>query len=173
MEKNLKQREVASASGIGHSTYGNVESSAFRVVGEKRAQQIAVALKLDPDQTTELMAAWERTPLSEYSAKRRETWARRNALRNKSKNHDRLFQAMSDLVALTISIAPKDAELCACGLDGKLEGDSSRSCEICEALFALGLPAFTTGDAVMSQLAELQNKMDAARAKAEAAKVAA
>jgi transcriptional regulator with XRE-family HTH domain len=173
MAKGLKQREVAAAGGVKLATYGNVESASHRVIGEARAALISQFLAPDPDQVMAMMEAWKRTPLSEYSEKRRATWTKRNALRSKSKGYDRIFQAMADLLAVTLTVARPDVPLCACGLDGKLEGDPTRSCEMCEALFALGLPAFTTGDAVMAQLAELQDKMDAARAKAEAAKAAA
>src|SRR5882762_8687714 len=161
IEKAMKQREVAQAIGVKLSTYGNVESASHRVISAERAQRLAATFQLEGEKRAEFLSAWERTPLSEYSLKQREYWKKSNSLRSKSKGYDRIFQAMTDLVALTVTAAEQPAgwALCACGLDGKLEGDPSRSCEMCEALFALGLPAFTTGDAVMSQLAELQDKI--------------
>lgn len=173
MAKAMKQREVATKVGLKLATYGNVESSPRRVVGEERAKRIIELLAPDPDQAAEMMSAWARTPLSEYGEKRRLTWAKRNAARNKSKAYDRIFQAMADLLAVTLTVARTDVPLCACGLDGRLEGDPTRSCEICTALVAIGLPAFTTVDDAMDQLAALQDRLDAARAKAEAPKVAA
>ena len=172
VEKKMKQREVAHILGIQVSTYGNVESAAHRVISEKRAEKLADVFRLEGGPRAEFLAAWATTPISEYSLKQRETWAKRNAARSKSKGYDRIFQAMMDLIALTLTVARPEVPLCACGLDGKLDGDPSRSCEICTALEELGLPAFTTGDAVMSQLAALQDKIDATRAKAEAARVA-
>lgn len=171
MAKAMKQREVASKVGVKLATYGNVESSPRRVVGEERAKRIVELLAPDPDQAAQMMSAWAATPLSEYGEKRRLTWAKRNAARNKSKAYDRIFQAMADLLAVTLTVAPADVPLCACGLDGKLESDPTRACEICTALETLGLSPYTTTESAMNELAELQDKIDAARAKAEAAKV--
>src|SRR5678809_1356084 len=83
LEHGLKQREVAAVAGVAATTYGNVESSAYKVISRPRAERIASHYKLPSAQREEFLDAWERCPLSEYGERRRAMWGRRNALRAK------------------------------------------------------------------------------------------
>lgn len=169
-EKGLKLRQVAEAIGVTTSTYGNIESSQWRVVGEDRANLIANFHNLGDTARAELLAAWNETPISEYGRRRAEKWKQQNARRSLAKRVPGLESALVELLCLQVGDHGDDS--CRCGFDGKLEG-SDRACEVCEALAALGLPAFTTADKAIEQLNVKQEKIaEAAAALAAAAKAA-
>lgn len=154
----LRQRQCAEGIGIKPSTYANIESSTFRVIGEERARRIAEFYKLGPERTAELMAAWEATPLSPFAAKRKEGWDRRNRMRYKAKHHDRVFGSLVEVLGMLIMTTPED-QVCSCELDGNL-------CPVCAALDHVGLSGFDTQDKTLDRLARLTDKL-AARAAAE------
>lgn len=154
IQKGLKQREVAEAIGVKASTYGNVESSAFKVVGVQKVARMAALYKLTPAELSALSDAWERCPLSPYGEKQRKHWERRNRLRSKAKHFDRVFLSLIEVLG---AFLPKlsDEDACCCEFGGE------RSCEVCAALENLGLPPYTTKDKVMADLARLQDKLEA------------
>lgn len=160
VQKGLKQREVAEFIGVKLSTYGNVESAPHRVIREEKAARIAELYHLDPVRRAALILAWARTPLSEYSEKQRASWRRRSAYRSKAAGYDRLQASLVEMVSFVLAVAPA-GQLCTCGLDGKSESDSTRACELCTALEALGLPAFTTAEDATAQIAALHDKLHA------------
>lgn len=159
-EKGLKLREVADAVGIKSSTYGNVESSPFKVIGAEKVVKLIRLYGLPPDRAAELSAAWERVPLSEYGEKIRERWRKRNTQRSTAKRVPALEEALIEL--LFAQIGDHGDNSCRCGFDGKLEG-SDRACEVCEALQVLGLPAFTSADKATEALQRMIGKREAAR----------
>lgn len=158
-EKRYKYREVAKAIGIAVSTYGNVESSPFKVIRRDRAQALAKFYNLDDAVTSKLMKAWEGCPLSEGGEKRAEHWRNASLRRSKIRMHDRLQLACLELCSLVIEYAPDDG-ICICTFEGVHPSDPDRPCEFCSAMLALGLDRFTTRDAAISQLAALQAKLD-------------
>lgn len=155
-DKGLKLREVAEAIGVTTSTYANIESSQWRVVGEDRANLIANFHNLGDPARAELLASWRETPLSEYGRKRADKWKLQNARRSLAKRVPGLESALVELLCLQIGDHGDDA--CRCGFDGKLE-DSDRACELCEALAALGLPAFTSADKAIGLLGQKSDKL--------------
>lgn len=158
IKKGLKLREVAAAIGIAPSTYGNVESSRVKVIGSHRVSRLVELYSLSPGQAAELAAAWERTPLSDYGEKVRESWRKRNTQRSQIRRVPGLESALVEL--LFLQIADHGDDTCRCGFDGKLE-DSDRACEVCEAMAALGLPAFTTADKAIELLGKKSDKLSA------------
>lgn len=161
VKKGLKLREVAAAIGVAPSTYGNVESSRFKVIGSHRVARLVELYSLPPDQAVALSAAWERVPLSEYGTKVREGWRKRNTQRSQVKRVPGLESALVELLCLQIGDHGEDS--CRCGFNGKLE-DSDRACEVCEALAALGLPSFTTADKAIELLSAKQDRIAEAAA---------
>lgn len=154
----LRQRQCAEGVGIKPSTYANIESSTFRVIGEDRARRIAEFHKLNPERTDELMEYWQATPLSPFAEKRKEGWDRRNRLRYKAKHHDRVFGSLVEILGMLIMTTPED-QVCSCELDGN-------ACPVCTALDHVGLAAFDTQDKTLDRLARLTHRL-AERAAAE------
>lgn len=150
--KVLKQREVASAIGVKLSTYGNIESSHWKVVSRAKASKLIEFYALPPDRAAALLDAWDRCPLSPHGEKRRETWQKINAGRSKAKNHDRLKLALVELLGLHLMAVP-DADVCAC--------DFGAVCGVCKALEALGIAPFTPADRdkILTQLVKIQEKL--------------
>lgn len=163
IQHNLKQREVAERIGVKPSTYGNVESSAFKVIRAERVAKLIALYRLPPDRASAFSAAFERCPLSPYGEKQRKTWDRRNKMRSKAKNHDNL-QYWLCIVAGTI-VTFFD-EPCACPKDDESfgGGQDDDPCEVCGSMLALGLDSYTTKPAALEQLSALQAKLEAARA---------
>lgn len=159
MSRNLKLRQVAEAINISASTYGNLESSPHRVVSANKAAAIADFYRLTPPDRDALMRMWEATPLSEFSERRREKWKIQNERRSLARRVPRLEYALCLLAGMHIGLQDDD-KVCVCELD-------SDPCEVCEALSALGLDAYSTKDHAIAQLAALQGKLEAARAEAQ------
>lgn len=168
IDKRLKYREVASAIGVSTGTYGNIEGSPWRVIGEDRAKSIADFYQLDPAKRAGLLKAWSETPISNFSVERAEKWRQQNARRSAAKQLPVVRLALLEMVFFCLTYTP-EGELCRCGFDGKLEG-SDRSCEMCEALRALGLDAFTTREKLIDDAGKLHEKLEAARTKPEMAR---
>jgi transcriptional regulator with XRE-family HTH domain len=163
IRKGLKQREVAEHLGVRPSTYGNVESSPHKVIRREKAIRLAELYRLPPTGAAELLAAWDRCPLSAYSVRQRAHWEKRNLHRSKAKMHDRLQIALCELLGVHIAAVP-DEQVCVCVQD--FVEDSV--CEVCTALELLGLDRFAGSRAATTgQLAALQDKLEAARAAAQ------
>ncbi len=154
IQKGFKQREVASFIGVKPSSYGNVESSAFKVVGAEKVSKIGELYRLTPTEFQRLTEAWERCPLSPYGEKQRKHWERRNRMRSKAKHHDRVFRSLLDVLGAFLPHIPDD-HLCTCEFGGEAQ------CEICSALENLGLRPITSRDQVMADLAKLQDRLEA------------
>lgn len=154
IQKGLKQREVAEAIGVKGSTYGNVESSQWKVINRDRAAKLIGLYGLDPQRAALLLSAWDRCPISPGGEKRREFWKKRNELRSKARNHDPLKLALVELLGLHLMAVP-DAEVCAC--------DFGQVCGVCNALERVGLPPFTPADRdkIMTQLVKIREKLAA------------
>lgn len=163
IEKGLKQREVASAIEIKPATYGNLESSRFKVIRRSKAEMLADFYCLDSERRRTLLDAWDRCPLSPYGEKQRESWARRNALRSKAKNHDGIRRALVDLLGIHLMALPDD-QLCSCEF-------GSPTCPLCTALERLGLDPYTPADRdrLLSKLWRLQEQLSAQPADGTAA----
>jgi transcriptional regulator with XRE-family HTH domain len=162
VENGLKQREVASAIGVAVSTYGNVECSPWKVVGSQKVAKMVKLYSLDQERASALLSAWEQVPLSPYGERVRHKWQKRNALRSKAKHHDLLEFAMIDLIFWAVQFTPDD-QMCICGFDGKVP-ESDHPCELCEALAALGLGAYSSRDRLTTDLVKLHAKLEAASA---------
>lgn len=176
VQNRLKQREVAERIGVQASTYGNIESSPFKVVGAEKVSRMATMYRLTPDQFAALSDAWERCPLSPFSEKRRKIWQRRNKMRSKAKHHDRLFLSLLEVLGVFIPhLADEDA--CTCGAGRPPEGSEfgweppayDERCEMCCALENLGLNPYTTRERVLDDLSKLQEKLELKDAAAEPA----
>lgn len=152
VRKGLKQREVAAAIGVKGSTYGNVESSQWKVINRDRAAKLIGLYGLSPDMAAQLLAAWDRCPISPGGQKRKEFWQRRNELRSKAKNHDPLKVALVDLLGLHLMALP-DAEICACNFETK--------CGVCAALERVGIGPFTPADRdqILDRLIDIRDKL--------------
>jgi hypothetical protein len=148
----LKQKAVAHAIGVAVSTYGNVESSRYMVVGEAAANRLANFYALDPGQRAELLAAWRELPLSKHGQQRRKAFARRNAQRSKAKHHDLLMVSLCEVLGTLLPMLPAE-QICAC--------DFTSTCEVCTALENLGLEPFTTLPDVVDRLAKLGDQLEA------------
>lgn len=156
----LKQREVAKAIGIAPSTYGNVESSMYMVVGQSAAHRIANFYELNGPDRDHLLAAWRKLPLSPYGEKRKKEFSRRNAMRSKAKLADKLKRSLAECLGLMLPQFSEvnEGKVCACAFD------SDELCEVCMALDNLGLDTYTTLDKAISDIAGLQSKLEAERA---------
>lgn len=161
----FKQREVAESIGVATSTYGNIESSRYMVVGEPGAKKLATFYGLTGPDREKFLAAWRKLPLSKHGEKRRKEFARRNSQRSKSKHHDLLMISLAEVLGLMFSVAPDPDTLCHCQLE--LDGVTRAGplCEICLALDNLGLPPYSTSASTIAGLAVLQDKLEAARDK--------
>lgn len=155
VQKGLRQRQVAEGARIATSTVGNAESASHRVMGRDSAVRLTRFLGLVGTDAEAMMAAWEETPLSEYSQKQRKTWERRNALRSKAKNHDRLKLGFVELLGARLMDNPDDT-LCQCEF-------GEPACLTCGSLDALGLPPFTPADreSILDRLDQLQRQLAA------------
>jgi len=138
LNKSLTQREVGEKSDISPSTVGNAESAPYRVMGKDAVHRIANLFELNDSDRTRFLDAWSRTPLSEYSQRQRKTWEKRNALRSKAKNHDKLKLNLIEVMGCRLMDIP-DELLCECSFGEPL-------CITCAALDALGLPPYTPSD---------------------------
>ena len=162
IQKGHKQREVAEFIGCKLSTYGNVESSPFKVIGRARVEKLVKLYSLTPDRAAELRTMWENVPLSPYSLRQRAKWQKRNTLRSMVARVPVLELALVEILSFAAGFAPDDA-LCVCGFDGLVEG-SDRACEVCEALSALRLPEFSGREKLVSDLGVMHDRLMALRA---------
>lgn len=160
MARNLKLRQVAEAIGISHSTYGNVESSKFRVVSMTKACSLADFFKLTGPDRVSFLTMWEETPLSKFSEERRAKWRVQNEGRNARRLVPRLQYALCCLAGMHVGMVEDETRICVCEIGGD-------PCEVCEALSVLGLDAYSTREHAINQLAALQGKLEAARAAAQ------
>lgn len=160
LKNRYKQREVAVGIGVKPSTYGNLESSRWMVIGEDRARRIADFYHLDRESADRLMAAWAKLPLSPDGEKRKKYYQKRNLQRSKAKHHDRLMRSLAEVLGVYLSEHQTDAGICHCSFD------RDEPCEVCMALENLGLDGFTTLARAHEQLAALQDKLEAQRAAA-------
>lgn len=137
---DLRQRQVAEAMAITASTYGNLESSSFKNVRRERVDAMSRLYKLDAAEHAELVAAWERSPVSEYSLRQKEGWSKRNAMRSKGKKLEEVTAVLCDLLdGICVSgegFPPK----CVCRLPNKAIEDEGWVCDLCRAFHALGYP---------------------------------
>jgi transcriptional regulator with XRE-family HTH domain len=156
----LRQREVANALGIATSSYGNVESVNRKTLSRDRAEQLANFYKLDEAARTDLLAAWDEMPVSEYSQRQADAYAARRAQRSKAREADRLKTALLEVVGLLISSVDDPGKLCACQaaqIFDFSQGDTPAPCELCSALQLVGVSGgWTTHEEVVAKLAELQ-----------------
>lgn len=148
----LKQREVAAALGVALSTYGNVESNRYMVIGRPTAVRMARFYRLDPGSEKALLDAWDKLPLSPHGQRRRKAFARRNAQRSKAKHHDVLMVSLCEVLGVLLPMLQPD-QICAC--------DIASTCEVCAALENLGLDPFTTLPDVVDRLAKLGDQLEA------------
>lgn len=150
------------------STYANVESAPHRVIGLDRAMSLSRAFELDEALTQTFIAAWEQQPLSEYGERHKAQWDKRNKLRAKGRNHDKLQLALVEVVGVLVA-RMEPAELCSCEPGGGTPDDPARNCEVCSALESLGIdpllgtPSAAARKAMLDQLNALQDKLEAAR----------
>jgi transcriptional regulator with XRE-family HTH domain len=151
VQKGLKQREVAEGIGVKPSTYGNIESSPWKVVGIEKVERMIQLYGLGPPRSDELRDAWSRVPLSAYGEKQRQTWERRNRQRSKAKHHDRLKRSLCEVLGLLLPEYPHT--VCACSFDRE------EPCEVCMAFENLGLPPFKDMPTAIRDLAKLQDKL--------------
>lgn len=151
VKHRYKQREVAVGVGVKPSTYGNIESSRWMVVGEEGAKRIADFYRLDSASRVSLLEAWARLALSPGGEKRREYYARLNQKRSKAKHHDRLKRSLCEVLGLLLP--DYQQPVCACSFDRE------EACEVCMAFENLGLPPFTTMPKAIQDLAKLQDKL--------------
>jgi transcriptional regulator with XRE-family HTH domain len=159
IERGLKQREVAAQIGIELSTYGNLESSRFKVISDRRAEKLSKFYGLAGDAHDAFMAASQRCPLSPGGEIRRATWAKRNTQRAKAKSHDALKLALINLLGAHLMALP-DSDLCACEFGGA-------ACPTCAALESVGLPPFAAQpdrDVVLQSLTKISSDIGAVSA---------
>lgn len=153
----LKHREVAAAIGCAVSTYGNVESSPYKVISRGKAAKLIELYRLSPERTAELLTKWDACPLSPFGQKRAKYWEKRNKLRNKAKNHDPLKFALAECIGI-ILMDRADDQVCEC-LDGE-------RCTVCYALERIGATSpFTPADRdkILAQLAKIREDLMPAR----------
>lgn len=160
VERGLKQRQIAEVAGVKLSTYGNVESSPWKVMRRDRAERLVRYYGMSPAQTAEFLSAWERCPLSTYGEKQREYWQKRHALRSKTKNYDRMRLALVEVLTALVPLLPDKDVICNCTFGGGSPSDPNRSCEVCWALESLGLIDGWQGDTTMDRLLKLQVELE-------------
>lgn len=157
MRTRFKQREIAEKIGIKTSTYGNVESSPFRIIREDRADALGALFGLSEADHNRFMAAFRKLPLSEYGEKQRDVWKRKNAQRNRAKLCLRVQIALVEVLSMLLASVPDPGSLCSCSFE------RADTCEICAALEVLGLPPYTTVERAAAQLERLATKLTAER----------
>src|SRR5262249_35489140 len=151
----LRQREVAAALDIKPGTYACAESAAHVVFSRKRAEILCNFYDLAPEVRARVMAAWDACPLSPHGESRRKHWEKRNKLRSKAKNHDRIKLALVDLLGLRLMETPDD-QICSCDF-------GAPACATCAGLEAVGAPQFTPADRdrILGRLAAIAEKLRA------------
>lgn len=152
--KGLKQREVAAFLGIKPATYGNVECSPHKVIRRRKAEALCDFYQLPPDIAAEFLQAWDDTPLSEYGERNKEVWEKRNRMRSKAKHHDRLFVSLVEVLGAFLPAIPDP--VCSCEDDF---GSEPRRCQVCDALYNLGLNTYTSKEKTLAELARLEDKL--------------
>jgi len=162
----LKQRQVAEGIGVAVSTYGNIECTPHKIVSVDKVKKLAQFYQLDTADTDRLIAAWSELPISEYSAKQRERWAKQNSKRGKARAYDRLRLSVVELAGALVTEFGEEA--CTCLPEGGTAQDPNQACEFCEVLEQVGAGKWTTLAEVSERLVALQSQLEAERdAKAE------
>lgn len=157
--RGLRLRQVAEILGVALSTYGNVESSKYRIVGESKASALATFYRLPAPDRDRLMAAWSATPLSPFSEKRQERFEKLKQSRKLAKLVPALKLSLCEVLGMHIGLMDDD-KICVCDFGGE-------PCEVCKGLTTLELDTFSTKDHALLQLTKLQDKLEAARAAAQ------
>lgn len=172
IQHGLTQAKVADAIGVKHSSYGNVESANYVVIGQKKVEALARLYDLNENDTQQMINYWKLLPVHEYTSKNRERWKEKNAQRSKAKAHDALWRAAVEAFGIVAGIMfdeqwspDKCASLCACdkspGVHPPSANHPSLRCEFCTCLEVLGMPeGWTDLETVTAKLAEHQDKMD-------------
>jgi len=161
IERALKQRQVAEAIGVKLATYGNLESSRFKVISDRRAEALSGFYGLSAEDHERLMLASAACPLSPGGEIRRATWAKLNTQRSKAKNHDALKLALVNLLGAHLMALP-DADLCSCEF-------GAAACPTCAALESVGLPPFAAApdrDVILCSLTKIASDVAAVSARA-------
>jgi transcriptional regulator with XRE-family HTH domain len=147
----LKQREVAEFLDMATSSYGNCEVNNHKTMSLSRVHRLARWYALDDSAASRLLSAWENLPASQYTERNRPAWERRNALRSQAKAAAPLRKALLEITTLLVTSVENPDELCACT-------DTNNECELCDALRLLGLKGWSSRDAVIAGLAEVQQE---------------
>lgn len=145
LARGMTQREVADLArgengrGLATATVGTIESSPYRVISAERAAILADRVfGLQGEERQRFLDEHERTPLSEFSERRREHWKKANDLRAKLRNFDTLVYATCELAIRFIQEMPV-GEACRCEFGGGSYGDAAKPCELCFALERVGI----------------------------------
>lgn len=104
----LKHKEAAALAGCAVNTWSNAESGPHAVIGKKRIEAFANAIKLDDATRDRLLALHASAPISPFQEKQRERWERLRAER----------KAVSDGVAIAAEASLLRARVA--DLEGKL-----------------------------------------------------
>lgn len=159
LAKGLKQRQVAEAVGVATSTWGNVESSKFKVISEEKALRVADFFELTGALRENLLAASAAMPMSKYTLAQRERWKTKNAARSKDKRAALVWEALENLVCWQ---AAKGAQ-CSC-TEATFDEDAS-VCPLCQAMHALGVTeGYGDSMTAMTRLATLYAAPDPSEA---------
>jgi hypothetical protein len=157
--RKLKHREVAAAIGIKTSTYGNVETSPYKVLGRDRVERLAELFGLEGAERAAFIAVWERCPLSPWGLRRRAHFERQRARRSISRHYPRLKLALIETLSLLLGVA-QGRSLCTCLFGGGTVYDTRRNCEFCEAVEALGIPPNLDETRLYERLAMLAEELE-------------
>jgi transcriptional regulator with XRE-family HTH domain len=164
--RRLKLREVANGIGVSTSTYGNVESRPHRVISDERVAKLADFYRLGPVEKKKLLDLAAQLPLSGYTERQRELWAKKNQMRSKAKRFDLMFEALDNLVCMFAA----EGKPCTCTPatpgDFDEEPRPGVTCPACQAMQAMGI-AEGYGDPVLAlqRIAKLHDRLESAAAK--------
>lgn len=137
--RHLSHKRAAELCELKTPTIGTIESSQYRVISTPRATFIADRVfQLAGDERARFLALNDATPLSEFSERRREQWAKRNELRGKIRNYDTMRYAACELAMRFIQESPI-GDVCRCDFGGGSYGDPTKPCEICFLLKLVGV----------------------------------
>lgn len=152
-------RTLAEKTGLAIPTIGTIEGSPYRVIGIDRAVIVADVFELAGDERAEFLDAHARTPLSPFSEVRAEHYDKRNKMRSKIRNFDRMKYATCEL-ALRFIQESTPGEACRCDFGGGSYGDASRACELCFALETVGiLGGLGDQERTLARLAAIMDKI--------------
>lgn len=159
MKHDLRQKQVAEAMAITPSTYGNLECSSFKTVRRERVDAMSRLYNLDAAEHAELVAAWERAPISEYSQRQKEGWDKRNAMRSKGKKLEEVKLVLCDLldgIAFHGQHGGAYPVVCSCKPPDEFVGEDGYTCDLCRAFHALGFPdGYVSPQVAMDRIMEI------------------